>query len=47
MIVRDTEVATLNGYVGSMIDAAYSYGTEDLEAGTSSLETGKLYFVYG
>ena len=22
MIVRDTEVATLNGYVGSMIDAA-------------------------
>ena len=25
---------------------AYSYGTEDLEAGTSSLETGKLYFVY-
>ena len=47
MIVRDTEVATLNGYVGSMIDAAYSYGTEDLEAGTSSLKTGKLYFVYG
>ena len=46
MIVRDTEVATLNGYVGSMIDAAHSYGTEDLEAGTSSLETGKLYFVY-
>ena len=25
---------------------AYSYGTEDLVAGTSSLETGKLYFVY-
>ena len=25
---------------------APSYGTEDLEAGTSSLETGKLYFVY-
>ena len=47
MIIRDTEVATLNDYVGSMIDAAYSYGTEDLEAGTSSLETGKLYFVYG
>ena len=46
MIVHDTEVATLRGYVSSMIDAVHSYGTEDLEAGTSSLETGKLYFVY-
>ena len=46
MIVRETEVATLNGYVSSMIDAAHSYGTEDLKAGTSPLETGKLYFVY-
>ena len=25
---------------------AYTYGTEDLTAGTSPLETGKLYFVY-
>ena len=25
---------------------AYIYGTEDLTAGTSPLETGKLYFVY-
>ena len=25
---------------------AYSYGTEDLTAGSSALETGKLYFVY-
>lgn len=25
---------------------AYSYGTEDLTAGTSALETGKLHFVY-
>ena len=24
----------------------YSYGTTDLTAGTSALETGKLYFVY-
>lgn len=24
----------------------YSYGTDDLTAGTSELETGKLYFVY-
>lgn len=25
---------------------AYEYGTEDLEAGETPLETGKLYFVY-
>lgn len=25
---------------------AYTYGTEDLKAGESALETGKLYFVY-
>ena len=25
---------------------AYSYGTKDLTAGSSALETGKLYFVY-
>ena len=25
---------------------AYSYGMEELEAGVSELETGKLYFVY-
>ena len=25
---------------------SYEYGTEDLQAGTSQLETGKLYFVY-
>ena len=25
---------------------AYTYGTEDMTAGTSPLETGKLYFVY-
>lgn len=25
---------------------AYTYGTDDLTAGTSELETGKLYFVY-
>lgn len=24
----------------------YTYGTEDLTAGTSTLETGKLYFRY-
>lgn len=25
---------------------AYTYGTEDLTAGETKLETGKLYFVY-
>lgn len=25
---------------------AYTYGTEDLEAGVTPLETGKLHFVY-
>ena len=25
---------------------AYTYGTEDLEAGVTALETGKLHFVY-
>lgn len=25
---------------------AYTYGTQDLEAGKTALETGKLHFVY-
>lgn len=25
---------------------AYTYGTNDLQAGTTALETGKLHFVY-
>lgn len=25
---------------------AYTYGTDDLEAGTTPLETGKIHFVY-
>lgn len=25
---------------------AYTYGTEDLEAGVTALETGKVHFVY-
>ena len=29
-----------------MFAPAYTYGTSDLTAGTSELETGKLYFVY-
>ena len=35
-------VAGLNG----VFAPAYTYGTDDLEAGTSALETGKLHFVY-
>lgn len=32
--------------VGGKFAPAYTYGTEDLEAGTTALETGKLHFVY-
>ena len=37
-----------HGVTPSQIGAApaYTYGTSDLTAGTSALETGKLYFVY-
>lgn len=37
-----------HGVTASQIGAApaYTYGTADLTAGTSQLETGKLYFVY-
>lgn len=47
--------AVEHGYDGSEEDfyanlgsasTPYSYGTEDLTAGESTLETGKLYFVY-
>lgn len=38
-----TKVDALNN-IGAA--PAYTYGTEDLEAGVSELETGKLYFVY-
>lgn len=36
------EVAGLDGKYAP----AYTYGTEDLEAGVTALETGKLHFVY-
>lgn len=36
----------LDVYSKSEVDAKFDYGTEDLTAGTSALETGKLYFVY-
>lgn len=40
--VTDTEV---NNAIADKAPA-YTYGTSDLTAGTSELETGKLYFVY-
>ena len=36
------QVAGMNGKFAP----AYSYGKDDLEAGTTQLETGKLHFVY-
>jgi hypothetical protein len=38
----DTAIAK----VGTDKAPAYTYGTDDLTAGTSPLETGKLHFVY-
>lgn len=32
--------------VGNIATNGYTYGTNDLEAGVSPLETGKMYFVY-
>ena len=43
------ESVTLEKLAEETMDAfapAYEAGTEDLTAGTSELETGKLYFVY-
>lgn len=41
-----TTVINLPFAGGGPSDTPYTYGTEDLTAGTSELETGKLYFVY-
>lgn len=30
----------------ALLKLKYTYGTEDLEAGVTPLETGKLHFVY-
>ena len=50
------EYAKEGGYTGTEAEfaaklakenaPAYTYGTEELEAGTTALETGKLHFVY-
>lgn len=34
------------GHTHTEYAPAYTYGTEDLTAGTSELATGKLYFVF-
>lgn len=34
------------GAMDSKFAPAYTFGTEDLEAGVTPLETGKLHFVY-
>ena len=39
-----TNSALTSGLAGKA--PAYTYSTTDLKAGTSALETGKLYFVY-
>lgn len=45
--ISDTAVITEeNGVTGEHGSALYYYGTEDIVAGTTKLETGKLYFVY-
>ena len=36
----------LQNEIDSKASSSYTYGTTDLTAGTSALETGKLYFVY-
>ena len=41
----DTKLTEINNAVAEKAPA-YTYGTDDLTAGSSPLETGKLYFVY-
>lgn len=55
-VILDTELsrayvqnADTNAYLEGKFDSkapAYTYGTTDLTAGESALETGTLYFVY-
>lgn len=39
-------VETAISAMDSKFAPTYTYGTEDLEAGVTPLETGKLHFVY-
>lgn len=51
-VTVDSEVSSTsenpvqNKAVKAYVDGKIAYGTDDLTAGTSALETGKLYFVY-
>lgn len=45
-INSNTQTAYLQTPNAAPVAPMYSYGTGDLEAGASPLETGKLYFVY-
>lgn len=42
--LTDAQKAQARSNIGAA--PAYTYGTTDLTAGSSALETGKLYFVY-
>ena len=42
--LTDSQKAQARSNIGAA--PAYTYGTTDLTAGSSALETGKLYFVY-
>lgn len=55
--MAEMKTLTINGVTYEVVDAVarealdsgsmgYTYGTEDLTAGVSELETGKLHFVY-
>lgn len=44
--VFDVSTVCEAGHTHTEYAPAYTYGTEDLTAGTSELETGKLYFVF-
>ena len=53
VLINNDKAQIVNGDTNGYIEAKfedkapnYSYGTEDLTAGTSELETGKLHFVY-
>ena len=41
-----TETQQTVAGMNSKFAPSYTYGTADLEAGTTALETGKLHFVY-
>ena len=50
MVIEDEQKDVIDKeYVDNSVTGkaqAYTYSTTDLIAGTSQLETGKLYFVY-